>query len=75
LPVHFSLRLSDKNSIENKGYKASLKTYLVCANLITRNTLCEELGNYKEEHNNSGAGILANMQRPEAPHLINQYNY
>ncbi len=48
---------------------AELKAHSSSANLIKLNTLCEGLGNYKEEHNNSVAGILANMQRPEAPHL------
>ena len=43
-----------------------------CVHLIRLSALCEGLGNYKEERNISEAGILANMQRPEAPHLINQ---
>jgi len=37
--------------------------------------MSEGLGNYKEEHNISKADILANMQRPEAPHLNNLYGY
>jgi hypothetical protein len=41
--------------------------------LLRLSKLCEGLGNYKEELNISVAAILANMQRPEAPHLINQY--
>ncbi len=41
---------------------------------IKLNSLCEERGYYKEEHNVSMAGIWAYMQGPEAADLIvNKY--